>query len=206
MLYRSLKVMPARVNASLPGEPLASPDSLMADSPAVLLMNDFRDARPPVIGVDRLLSQALEEMARYKVSTLIAMDGEQVAGVITTDDIHGPKPVQFLHDSGCRRPNCRYSELTVADVMTPVEQVPLVRYWDLRRSRVGDLWETFESWKNTHLLVTDADSAHEHGAICGMIELARLERDVRLSPIENSVAMTRLEVGRGCRISAQAWG
>lgn len=200
MMYRSLKVMPAPSTASLPQETLASRDSLTAASSAIFLMEDFRHARPRVTAVDSFIGKALEDMRRYKITTLIAMDGEQVAGVITVDDIHGPKPVQFLHDSGCRLPNCRHSELKVSDVMTPVERLPMVRFWDLKRSRIGDVWETFESWKSTHLMVTDTDSANEHGAICGMIELARLEREVSLSPVENSVIMTRFECCHGFRL------
>jgi CBS domain len=199
-LYQPLKIVPTQPAASLPRATHVALAELTEASPAIRLMTDFRHTRPPMITIDTRIGEALQEMQRSRVGTLVALDGERLAGVITVHDIHGPKPVQFLHDSGWHRPDCRHSEVKVGDVMTPVERLPVVRLADLERSRIGDVWETLESWKNTHLMVMDGGIATELGVICGMIELERMEREIRLSAVDDSVIMTRLESRRGFRV------
>lgn len=190
MSYHPLKVLPAQAATSLPSEKPAQPNEWMESDPATLLMTDFRDTPPPWIASSNQLGDASITMQRLATSTLIATDGERVAGIITQHDIHGPKPVQFLHDAGCHQ-NCRREDVTVADVMTPVEQLPAVRLSDLQRSRIGDIRMTFENAAHTHLVVLDVDAATGAEVICGMIEGGRLERDVRASPA--TVAMVRTE-------------
>jgi hypothetical protein len=200
MLYQPLKVVRTPPVTSLPKKTMVAVDGLTEASPAILLMTDFRDTDPAVTTVDTRITEALHEIQRGGLSTLVVLDGEQIAGIITMHDINGPKPVQFLHDSGCHRPNCRHSDVKVADVMTPLAQLPMVRLSELQCSRIGNVWETLESSKNTHLMVADAEVVTGASVICGMIELERMEREIRLSRVDDSVILTRIESRRGFRL------
>lgn len=192
MMYRPLEILPPRAALPLPQEKPVGPSGWTESDPALLLMTDFRDTAPASIASGKRLGDALIEMHHAATGTLLAMEGERIAGIITLHDIHGPKPVQFLHDTGCHL-NCRHGHVTVADVMTPAEQLPAVRLSDLQRSRIGDIRKTFEDSKSTHLMVLDDDASPGLGAICGMIAWERIEREVRRSPTDGALIDTLLE-------------
>ncbi|MEO7066472.1 MAG: CBS domain-containing protein [Rhodanobacter sp.] len=192
MSYRPLNVLPAQAATSLPREKLARSNEWEDSDSATLLMTDFRDSFPPVIAAGNNLGDAAIEMQRFAASSLVATDGNGVVGIITLRDIHGPKPVQFLHDVGCHL-NCRRQDVTVADVMTPVEQLPAVRLADLQRSRIGDIRKTFENSTHTHLMVLDDDSVSGLDVICGMIEGERLEREVGLPTTGHTASVRRFD-------------
>lgn len=189
MSYRALEVFPAQAATALPREKSNRTNEWLESDSATLLMSDFRDSLPTLIDANSRLHDALIEMQRLATGALVAIDGEGLAGIITLQDIHGPKPVQFLHDAGCHM-NCRRDEVTVADVMTPIDQLRTVRLSDLQCSRIGDIRKTFENSTHTHLVVLDDDSAAGVDVICGMIERERLEREVRAG---NPTLTTRLE-------------
>lgn len=191
-MYRPLEILSPRASLPLPQEKFANPSGWTESDPALLLMTDFRDTAPASIASGKRLGDALIEMHHAATGTLLAMEGERIAGIITLHDIHGPKPVQFLHDTGCHL-NCRHGNVTVADVMTPAEQLPAVRLSDLQRSRIGDIRKTFEDSKSTHLMVLDDTTTSGLGTICGMIERARIEREIRLAPTHGALIDTLLQ-------------
>lgn len=191
MSYRPLQIFAAQTAASFPPEKPARPEWLESDR-ATLLMTDFRDGFPPSIDFASRLGDASIEMQRFSTGTMLAIDGGRITGIITIHDIHGPKPVQFLHDIGCHR-NCQRQNVTVADVMTPVEQLPAVRLSDLQLARIGDIRKTFDNATHTHLVVLDVDASTGAEVICGMIDGNRLERDASSPRTADNATMTRRE-------------
>lgn len=177
MMYRPLQVLPMQAALPASSRPRPLPDALTESDSATLLMTDFRDTTPASIASGKRLGDALIEMHHAATHTLLATEGEHIAGIITLHDIHGPRPVQFLHDAGCHL-NCRHGNVTVADVMTPIQRVPALRLSDVQRSRIGDIRKTFEGSTMGHLLVLDADASTDLGVICGIFERERIEREI----------------------------
>jgi CBS domain-containing protein len=109
------------------------PERVGLDNPALDVMTDFRRLTAFIATPGDTVKQAEERMIRRKVRLLFVMDSQdRVAGLITSTDIHGEKPMQIVQSRGIRR-----DEVLVADIMTPVDQLEAVDFDDLSHARVG---------------------------------------------------------------------
>src|SRR5213595_3776463 len=104
-----------------------------AESPAAQVMTDLTRVAPATIRPQAPLAGANQFMITRGVRLLLVTDeGETVLGVITATDILGERPMLVATERGLRR-----DELTVADVMTPAEQVQVIALADVESARVG---------------------------------------------------------------------
>jgi len=67
----------------------------------------------------------------------------------------------------------RRDELTVADVMTPVEQVEVIAFADVEASRVGHVVETLRRAGRQHALVVDREAM-----VRGIFSLSQIARQL----------------------------
>ncbi len=129
-------------------------------------------------------------MANAGVRTLLVMDHGTLAGLITAYDIQGEKPVQFVHSTDCIHPRCRHEDVEVADVMTPIEALPMLQLADLDKAVVGEVMETFRRSGRTHLLVMNK-ADEEVREVRGLISRTRVERQLGMS--QDTVSLQRIE-------------
>jgi CBS domain-containing protein len=124
-----------------------------AESPAVLVMTDLARVAPATIRPQAPLAGANQFMITRGVRLLLVTDDhENVLGILTATDILSERPMRAATDRGLRR-----DELTVADVMTPAEQVEVLAYADVEGARVGHVLETLRRGGRQHALVVDFD-------------------------------------------------
>ena len=124
-----------------------------AESPAAQVMTDLARVAPATIRPQAPLAGANQFMSTRGVRLLLVTDEhESVLGVLTATDILSEKPMRAAIDRGLRR-----DELTVADVMTPAEQVEVIAYADVEGARVGHVLETLRRGGRQHALVVDFD-------------------------------------------------
>jgi hypothetical protein len=124
-----------------------------AESPAVQVMTDLARVAPATIRPQAPLDGANQFMITRGVRLLLVTDDhENVLGLITATDILSEKPMRAAIERGVRR-----DELTVADVMTPAEQVEVIAYADVEGARVGHVLETLRRAGRQHALVVDHD-------------------------------------------------
>ena len=124
-----------------------------AESPAMQVMTDLARVAPATIRPQAPLAGANQFMITRGVRLLLVTDEhENVLGVLTATDILSEKPMRAAIDRGLRR-----DELTVADVMTPAEQVEVIAYADVESARVGHVLETLRRGGRQHALVVDLD-------------------------------------------------
>jgi CBS domain-containing protein len=134
-----------------PSQPQAA--RVDVESPAVQVMTDLSRVNPATIRPQAPLGGANQFMITRGVRLLlVADDAEVVLGVITATDILGEKPMVVATGRGLRR-----DELTVADVMTPAEQVEVIALADVQGARVGHVLETLRRAGRQHALVVDFD-------------------------------------------------
>jgi hypothetical protein len=113
---------------------------------------------------------------RAGVRALLVVRDEVVTGLITSYDIQGERPLQFLSASGYRR----HDEIQVAHIMTRWEHVPALDWQTLGRARIADLVALFRSTPATHMvLVEHADQGSIF--VRGLISRARLARQLAQS-------------------------
>lgn len=151
--YQPLPIRELGANAGFrrPMQPQAP--RVAAESPAVQAMTDLARVAPATIRPQAPLAGANQFMITRGVRLLLVTDDrENVLGLITATDILSEKPMRAAIDRGVRR-----DELTVADVMTPAEQVEVIAYADVEGARVGHVLETLRRAGRQHALVVDYD-------------------------------------------------
>jgi len=146
---------------------------LALTDPAVHVVTDFAFQPPLTVPGELPIDDALREMIRTGVRALLVVRDEVVTGLITSYDIQGERPLQFLTQSAYRR----HDEIEVGHIMTPWERVPTLDWQALGHARVSDLAAFFGSTAATHVVMvehTDQGST----AVRGLISRTRLARQL----------------------------
>ena len=146
---------------------------LALTDPAVRVVTDFVWDQPATVPEELSIDDALREMIRAGVRALMVVRGEVVTGLITSYDIQGERPLQFLAASGYRR----HDEIEVGHIMTRWERVPTLDWHALGRARISDVAAFFKSTWATHVVVVEQRDG-ETSAVRGLISRARLERQL----------------------------
>lgn len=150
--------------------PTEYPD-LSAKDPAVHGMTDFTCKVPISVAPERPIDEALADMMRFGVRSLVVVSGDSVVGLITSYDIEGTRPVRFSQRSNITR----REYIRVGDIMTEWDDLPTVDWSTMQSARIADLLEIFHGVGVMHLLVVEGDNG---GAtvVRGLVSRARLER------------------------------
>jgi len=164
------------------------PERVGLDNPALDVMTDFRRLTAFIATPGDTIQQAEQRMIRRKVRLLFVMDGEdRVAGLVTSTDIHGEKPMQVVQSRGIRR-----DEVLVADIMTPVDRLEAVDYDDIAHARVGHVLETLKARGRQHALVIE--NANGQLMVRGLLSLSQLCKQLGINVETTEVANTFLEI------------
>jgi CBS domain-containing protein len=140
-------------------------------APAVSVMTDFTWDTPVTVAADRFIDDALRDMMIAGVRALLVMRGEIIVGLITSYDIQGERPVQFLNASGFTR----HDEIEVGHIMTPWDSVPTIDLPWVASASVGDVIERFQHRRDSHFVVVEY--AEQGGAfVRGMFSRTQLRR------------------------------
>jgi len=119
--------------------------------PAASVMTDFTWNMPVTVAADRFIDDALRDMIVAGVRALVVMRGEIVVGLITSYDIQGERPLQFLNATGFTRHN----ELEVGHIMTPWDRVPTIDAPWVISASVGDVVARFQQGRDSHLVIVE---------------------------------------------------
>jgi CBS domain containing-hemolysin-like protein len=141
--------------------------------PAVQLATDFLWQQPLTVPEELSIDDALREMIRGGVRALLVVRDGVVSGLITSYDIQGERPLQFLSASGYRR----HDEIEVGHIMTPWERVPTLDWQSLDRAQVAEVAAFFKSTTATHVVILE-QTDRETSAVRGLISRTRLERQL----------------------------
>jgi CBS domain-containing protein len=164
------------------------PERVGLENPALDVMTDFRRLTAFIATPGDTIQQAEERMIRRKVRLLFVMDSQdRVAGLITTTDIRGEKPMQVVQSRGIRR-----DEVLVADIMTPVERLEAVDYDDITHARVGHVLETLKARGRQHALVIEHTDAGQ--MVRGLLSLSQLCKQLGVNIETTEVANTFIEI------------
>jgi CBS domain-containing protein len=170
--YDALPIRELGAGAGFRRPTQAQAGKVLLESPALEVMTDLRRTTPATIRPQAPLAGANEFMITRGVRLLLVVDErENVLGVITATDLLGERAMRVATGRGMRR-----DELTVADVMTPAEQVEVIALENAAVARVGHVLETLRRAGRQHALVVDA----EH-MVCGIFSLSQLARQLGVS-------------------------
>lgn len=155
----------------------------LTDSAASIL-TDFTWDAPVTVAADRFIDDALRDMIVAGVRALLVMRGEVVVGLITSYDIQGERPLQFLDTSGF----ARHNDIEVGHIMTPWDRVPTVDLPWISSASVADVVERFRRKRGSHFMVVEYPE--QGGAfVRGMFSRAEIERRLARSlPDDDMIA------------------
>jgi hypothetical protein len=106
------------------------------------------------------------------VRALLVVRNDVVTGLITSYDIQGERPLQFLATAGCSR----HDEIAVGHIMTPWERVPTIDWQTVSGARVSDIEAFFRHSPATHAVLVEP--AGQGTFVRGVVSRARLERQL----------------------------
>ena len=188
MSYTHLPTSNLDQNAGLLRPACVLPERVDLENPALDVMTDFRRVTAFIATPGDTVQQAEERMVRRKVRLLFVMDSlDRVAGLVTSTDIHGEKPMQIVHSRGIRR-----DEVLVADIMTPVDRLEAVDFDDLSNARVGHVLETLKARGRQHALVVE--NANGQKLVRGLLSLSQLSKQLGVVVETAEVAHTFTEI------------
>ena len=198
--YDSLPIRELGLDAGFRRPTQAPAARVTPESPALQVMTDLFRVSPATIRPQAPLAGANQFMITRGVRLLLVTDeGETVLGVITATDILGERPMLVATERGLRR-----DELTVADVMTPAEQVQVIALADVESARVGHVLETLRRAGRQHALVVDFDllepsrplaAPGRRTMVRGIFSISQIARQLGLSlPAGGEVARTFSEI------------
>lgn len=196
MAFRCLQTVESVATAPLCARGPRDCPSLPETAPADRVMVDF--CREPAVTVDshQRIDAALGLMQNAGVRALLVMADGRVSGLITAYDIQGEKPIQFVQSSDCiHHPKCRHEDVEVSDIMTPIQELPMLQMEDLANANVGNVLETFRQTGHTHLLVMESLSAGET-SIRGLISRAQVERQLGIASTASVLPQIEREITR----------
>jgi len=179
----SALVVPFRVRraASLKERNGAMDDAyLESGDSAFCALTDFRGENPISVEVDTSIEDAYADMNRLGVHALLVTQQDlgqidsQIIGLITAYDIERQRPHRSPRAAGfVARQLAR-----VGDVMTPWNELSLVKYESLQALTAVDLYEMFQGTGLTHLLVVEMRS-DDSAVARGVLSRAALARRLR---------------------------
>lgn len=164
------------------------PERVKLTQPAIDVMTDFRRMTAFIAHPDDTLQQAEARMIRRKVRLLFVMDVEdRMAGLVTSTDIFGEKPLQVVQSRGIHR-----NEVRVVDIMTPVDLLEAIDFDDLSHANVGHVLETLKSRGRQHALVFE--NADGKRMVRGLLSLSQLCKQLGITVQTSEVALTFTEI------------
>ncbi len=172
--YRALPITMVETDVSFHKPRQLFKERVTLDDPAIEVMTDFTKVTAISINPCANLEQARERMLSSGVHMLFVTNQyHEVMGLVTVNDLTGPKPMQKISQSGGKM-----EELMVRDIMTPRLKLEALDLADVLKSRVGDLLETLKRMGRQHALVVERQADSDKQIIRGVFSTTQLGKQL----------------------------
>lgn len=162
---------------------------VIMESPAIEIMTDLRHSHVATIEPQTSIDLANLYMKQRGVRSLFVLNGDHtLQGVITATDILGEKPMRFNQER-----QLKHNEITVADIMTPLNSLEAIAIEDVCHAKVGHIIASLCDAGRQHTLVVDKD-ADGIPVICGIFSLTQIEKQLGHAIPYAEVAKTFAEI------------
>lgn len=144
------------------------------ESPGRAVMTDLTHVRAATVAPDMSLAQARQTMIHQGVRLLfVVSEMPDVAGLITSTDLEGERPMQVIGQRGVK-----YEDLRVVDVMSPLTSLDALGLEELAHANVAQVVATLKRLGRRHLLVVQAAGSHHGPQVRGVISQSQIERQL----------------------------
>ena len=186
--YEALKVKLIPTGAGLVPPDRELPTHVTLDSSAVDSMTDLRHSPAITVEPDTALDVA-EMRMKYSGVRLLFVRGikGELLGLVTLNDIKGERPMQFQRDM-----EVGHNDITIQDIMTPVDRLEAISFDDVVESRVGDIIQTLKRTGRQHALVVQ--TAGSNPTVRGIFSARQIGRQLGVQINTSGIAYTFAEL------------
>jgi len=172
--YRALPITMIETDVSYHKPRQQFRERVTLDDPALEVMTDFTKVTAISINPCATLQQARERMLSSGVHMLFVTNQyHEVMGLLTTNDLTGPKPMQAVTENGGRM-----EDLMVRDIMTPRLKLEAIDIEEIQHARVGDLVETLKRMGRQHALVVERLPGSGRQIIRGVLSTSQIGKQL----------------------------
>ena len=170
-----------------------NPPAVNADSAALLVMTDLSQVPSATITADASLEDANQSMLVRGVRALFVVgnssaSANEIVGLVTSVDVLGEKAVLVAQKRQSKR-----SDLRVADVMVPVEQVEALSMEAVKRASVGNIVTTLKLGGRAHAIVVGQGQGG-HQTVLGIFSASQIARQLGVQIQSQEIAQTFAEI------------
>ena len=172
----SLSLLPMRRfgDPVLPRRSILDGQRLEPGDPAIYAITDFKRDYPMTVEPERQIDDALTDMIRLGVRALVVAKEQRLVGLVTSYDIQGERPMQFLQSSNYSR----HQDIRIMHIMTPWDELLALDWESVESARAGELWALFQRTNLTHMLIVEVDRKTSHSVVRALASRARLVRQL----------------------------
>ena len=153
--YTALPCRSLRPRTSVRGPCQVMRRQVAFDDPAVDVMTDFQQVTAFTVDPEVSADAAARVMRRRNVHLLLVVDVDNhILGIITSNDLLGPKPLTCLNARGVTR-----EEVLVRDIMTAEGELEVIAMDDVMHAQVGHVVATLKTTGRRHAVVVDEDAS-----------------------------------------------
>ncbi len=170
---------------------------LTLDDSAISVMTDHRLEKAPICNTKSSLENASKKMANEKTNMLFVANADgQIVGLITSADISGEKPIQFVNETKRKR-----DEIKVGHLMNIIENMPVLDIQDVLQAKIGDVLHTLNDIGSEYILVTTKEG--DNVSIRGVFSARQIARSLNIFFSPSPAAKTFADYSRALQESHQ---
>jgi len=165
------------------------PERVKLSDPAISVMTDLNKVSVVSVLDKTSMDKANAKMIRYGVRLLLVLDdNDQVAGLLTTTDILGEKPMHFLQSMGGT-----HADIMVRDIMTAQRDLETIKLEDVQNAQVGQIVASLKKSHRQHAMVVSEDSDGKQ-SVCGLFSVTQIARQLGAQVQNFELAHTFAEI------------
>lgn len=187
--YSALQASPLKTGSSFVRPVQALPEQVKLGDSALDVMTDLSKVSVVSVRAKTAMDKANAKMIRYGVRMLLVLDdNDQVAGLLTANDVMGEKPMRFLQHMGGT-----HTDILVRDIMTTQREMEVLDIEDVKKAKVGDVVMTLKAAHRQHSM---AASTAPDGTqtICGLFSITQIARQLGAQVQNFELASTFTEI------------
>ncbi len=162
-------------------------------SPAISVMTDLKIIKPFQIDASASLSAINEKMIACGVRLLFVRNSQgKLAGLVTSNDILGEKPLLFATNNSCSR-----NDIEAKDMMTPISKLEAIAFADIEKATVADVVMALEDSRRHHLLVLQTNEGRN--CVRGIISITQVSHQLgkEITPTQRASSFAQLSRALG---------
>ncbi len=187
--YSPLSASPLKTGSSVVRPVQELPAHVKLSDAATDVMTDLNKVSVISVRAKTSMDKANSKMIRYGVRMLLVLDdNEQVAGLLTANDVLGEKPMHFLQNIGGT-----HADIMVRDIMTTQRELEVLKFNDVKQAKVGNIVASLKRSHRQHALVVD-EGADGKQTVCGLFSITQIARQLGAQVQSFELARTFTEI------------